>query len=150
MMPGITVWPLRSIVRAPCGTVTLDAAPTAAIFPFWITIVWFARGGAPVPSTIVTFVSATTGSLTVTNSRVVGDIEDTDCAESFVARTATAIRTSDLRISPPRYLSVILRERSDRRICCYHGKRNGSARTARATPYRIGCEQSEHPSLRSG
>jgi hypothetical protein len=44
-------------------------------------------------------VSATTGSLTVTKSRVVFDIEATDCAAEFDANTATAINESTLFMS---------------------------------------------------
>jgi len=66
MIPGITVFPARSIVRAPAGTVTEAAGPTAAIFSPRITIVCPSFTGAPVPSMTRAFVSATTGSLTVT------------------------------------------------------------------------------------
>ena len=66
----MTVLPARSIVRAPAGTLTLEAAPTSAMRPFWMTTVWLGFGAAPVPSMTVTFVSATTGSLTLTYWRV--------------------------------------------------------------------------------
>ena len=36
----MTVWPVRSIVRAPAGTLACAAGPTLAILPFSITIVW--------------------------------------------------------------------------------------------------------------
>ena len=52
-------------MRAPAGTVTELAGPTAAIFSPRITIVCPSFTGVPVPSTTRTFVSATTGSLTV-------------------------------------------------------------------------------------
>src|ERR1051326_8897504 len=100
-MPGMTVCPLKSIVLAPCGTVTLDVAPTAAIFPSRIRIVWLGLGAAPVPSMTVAFVSATTGSLTVTKSRVVFDNALTDCAAAGDASTDKVKTARTRRMKAP-------------------------------------------------
>src|SRR5207253_472723 len=93
--------PARSMVRAPAGTATLLALPTAASFPSRMTIVWLALGPAPVPSMIVAFVSATTGSLTLTKSRVVFDIDATGCADTLPARTDNTITATVFRMCSP-------------------------------------------------
>ena len=84
-MPGITVLPVRSMTGAPAGAATLGAAPTSAIRPSRITIVWSCRGGAPVPSITVTCDSTTTGSLTDTKSRAPDDSVAADWAPSVPA-----------------------------------------------------------------
>src|SRR5687767_10344434 len=79
-MPGMTVWPFRSITRAPAGAETEALAPIRAMRPFSMMIVWASRAGAPVPSMTRTFVSATTGSDTLTNPRVAGARRSNVCA----------------------------------------------------------------------
>src|SRR6266545_3591853 len=49
-IPGITVWPERSITCAPARAGVLAAGPTAVIFPWSTITVWSSRGTAPVPS----------------------------------------------------------------------------------------------------
>src|SRR6185436_20978370 len=104
----MTVLPERSIVFAPAGAFTLEAGPTSVILPFWMTMVWLGFGAAPVPSMMVTFVSATTGSVTLTYWL-------RTCCESFVAAWAESVATGraswasrianlNVRMAPPRGL----------------------------------------------
>src|SRR5688500_147381 len=99
MIPGITVLPARSIVRAPAGGRTLDAGPTSAMRPFWMTTVWLGFGAAPVPSMIVTFVRATTGSLTLTYCRTCCESDAAACADTVErGRASWAATTNDATI----------------------------------------------------
>src|SRR6185295_8634891 len=92
--PGITVWSVRSSVRAPAGTRASRADVTAVILPFSITIVWSSRGGAPVPSTTRTWVSAIDGSETLTNA-VTGSASVVKlCAPTEIGANAIATSAS--------------------------------------------------------
>jgi hypothetical protein len=87
------------MVRAPAGAFTLDAGPTSVILPFWMTIVWLGLGAVPVPSMMVTFVSATTGSATLTYCV-------RTCCVSFVAAWADSAATG--RASWARMVNVLI------------------------------------------
>ena len=87
----MTVEPPSCITRAPAGTRTLAAGPTSEIrFPR-ITIVCPVFGALPVPSIMVTLVSATTLSPTETKLRTCGVSMAALWAEAAAERVSDAI-----------------------------------------------------------
>src|SRR5687768_3687026 len=90
-MPGITVWPLRSITRTPAGTTALAAGPTDTILPLSIRIVWSSSGALPVPSTTRTCCKATRVSGTLMTACTAGGNELTFCAVMTAGMVMAAI-----------------------------------------------------------
>ena len=89
----MTVWPLASTTRAPSGARTLDDGPTSAMRPLRMTMVWAARGAAPVPSMTVALVTTTTGSATATYWRTPAESWAAvrwACSAGAATRTAAA------------------------------------------------------------
>src|SRR5687767_3093500 len=95
-MPGITVWPLRSITRTPAGTTALAAGPTDTILPLSIRIVWSSSGALPVPSTTRTCCSATRVSGTLMTACTAGGKELTFCAVMTTGMATAAITRASL------------------------------------------------------
>src|SRR6266699_6757406 len=77
------------MLRAPGGTCTDAAGPTSAMRPSRTTIVWSGLGGAPVPSTSSTWVSATTAVSTTVYWRTSAASESGRCATSGAGASAT-------------------------------------------------------------
>src|SRR6266513_2455977 len=96
MMPGITVEPLMSRTRAPAGTGTDAAGPTAAILPARSSTVWSVFGAAPVPSTSRTCVNATSDVSTVMYSRTPAARESGRWAMSASSKGTTCMGASSI------------------------------------------------------
>src|SRR5437867_7922372 len=111
MMPGIRVWPERSITFAPAGAFTSLAFPTAVIRPFSITTVWSSRAGRPVPSISLTWVRTITGASAATTSRTAGAIESARWAGAVEADSATPNRARLVCLSMGRGPPSVCRER---------------------------------------
>src|SRR5687767_8382863 len=90
-MPGITVEPPSIITRAPAGTRTLAIGPTSTMRLPRMTIVCPVLGAPPVPSIVVTSVSAITESPIVTTSRTRGVSVAKLCAGAIVGIQSNAI-----------------------------------------------------------
>src|SRR2546430_665832 len=84
-IPGMTVWLGRSSTLAPAGTCAAEDPPTDWIRRSAMTIVWSLRTGPPEPSKTRTWVRATTGASTLTNSRTLGDRADAACPNNAAA-----------------------------------------------------------------
>src|SRR5829696_5467301 len=104
----MTVDPLSCITRAPAGKRTFAAAPTSAIVLPRRTIVCPVLGALPVPSIIVTLVSATTESLTATKLLTCGVSVAALCADAAAERHRDAIeRMRVLFMAAPRDTIIV-------------------------------------------
>src|SRR5256885_11872780 len=79
------------MLRAPGGTCTAAAGTTWAMRPSRITTVWSGLGGAPVPSTSSTWVSATTAVSTAVYWRTSAASESGRCATSAAGASVIKI-----------------------------------------------------------
>src|ERR1043166_6307634 len=113
MMPGISVWPERSMTLAPAGAFTSLAFPTAVIRPFSMTPLWSSRTGRPVPSISLTWVRTITGASAVMTSRSAGPIESARWACAVEAKRASPTRVRLCDRGMGRKPPSVCRERHD-------------------------------------